>query len=256
LSTISFCTLFIPLLLVAVTAFKYMPWSSWAWRLVPAFAYLGASALNLTGLHYYSWAWIAGSLGVAAALVIRSLTTPSVVHRLNLTASSILLLIASCLATELCTFGGLLSGAFGITLGIQAISGVLLADLESQLGRPLDSVTEDPSIKVTGLAFLFPGHSGLFLLCVLLLGSVPGSLLFMIEDLLLHELFIRNWIYCVGILFITGTSGISLYMAYTDVFCGRAPESMPESWRQEPPRALRFLLLLFLTLGLLPALFV
>ncbi len=223
----------------------------WIKRLSPAILYIAATWT----FHEHNYSefvqntWIAGCLIISVYMVISSLSVKRMITRLDYVCIALQLLIASCLSTELNHEGYLLSATFGILLGLQCIAVVLLKDIESQMGVEISMGVQE------GIAFLFPSHNGLLLLTLFLMGSVPGNLLFLLEDLLLHELFLRHIVFCLSLLLSSSLSGISLYYAYTEVFCGRAPDSLPEKLRAEPAFALRVFLLLFIFLGLLPALF-
>jgi hypothetical protein len=84
---------------------------------------------------------------------------------------------------------------------------------------------------------------------------VPGSLLFLIEDILLHDLSEISAMLVVLTLLITAITSVSSYRVYTKVFVGRTDFVLPSHLRRDPSRWVGLLILFFILLGLNPWIF-
>lgn len=188
-------------------------------------------------------------LAVSCGLILRSLNEAHYLAKIIHISAGLSLLITASSFTALGDELPLLSAAVGILSATTFIAGGLMADLEDQLGQSLN--VDSPR----GLAFLFPRHAGWVLCCLMLFGSIPGSLLFLIEDVLMHEFSVISSLGCALVLLVTTLASISSYQIYVQAFCGRNLEELPARLRREPSRALGFLLLLIVGAGLAPALF-
>lgn len=188
-------------------------------------------------------------LGLAVLLCIRSLELVDSISRVIHIVSSLVLLVAACSLTMLIEMNALLNAAVGLLIGTASIAIGLMADIELQWKQKLDIHSGG------GAAYLFPRHSGIILCALMLFGSIPGSLLFLIEDVMLHEISEFSVAGCVLVLMVTGIASVSAYRLFTQNFCGRTLYDLPVALRRDPSRWLGILILLFIVVGLTPALF-
>lgn len=188
-------------------------------------------------------------LSASAGVAITSLAEEQFIRRVVQINMALTLLLMGASFTMLVFHLPLLCASAGLLAGTAFIAAGLMADIELQWQQKITMHSAG------GLSFLFPRHSGWILCCLVLFGSAPGSFLFLIEDILLHEFSLVSWLGCAAVLAITMVAGFSAYHIYTRAFCGRNLEMLPTRLRRDPTRLVGLLLLIIIFLGLVPGLF-
>jgi hypothetical protein len=193
-----------------------------------------------------------GLLVLALAIGWASATEKNFSHRLTLVWSSLSLMISALVLLAHTPRGELLIMAFSITHLVYLVSQYLIFEIESLLG----DLGQEGSIY--GIAHYLPRSSGLLLIGVMLMSCSPGSILFMIEDLLLHFA-LEESLVCLGLtLLITLVCGVSLYSGYMWMFSGYNTALHQETvFRPKEPTylGLKLSLLFAIVVGIMPGFF-
>ena len=122
----------------------------------------------------------------------------------------------------------------------------LVDNIEVQSGKSLNAGL------VNGIAADYPVESGLILTVLLLLGCAPGSLLFVIEDIAIGQIFDVSLVTAIAMAVIVVVSSIACYRSFTRIFHGRGVALNPKNLNKEHFFAERLILAITIILGVLP----
>jgi hypothetical protein len=163
-------------------------------------------------------------LGLGSLAAILSFEAPRLSQRFILVGCAHGLLLLVCQSMGLLSQSNLLM-INGVLTGLMVFAALrIVRDIEAQGGLLIESG------QVKGLAIAFPHHSAAVLALSITLGIAPGSLLFMMEDVLLeHILHDGPWAFAM-VLILSVLLASSLYRSYTQFFMGS-----DRRWIYPPP---------------------
>lgn len=163
-------------------------------------------------------------LGLAALAAILSFEAPRLSQRFILVGCAHGLLLLVCQSMGLLSQSNLLV-VNGVLTGLMVLAALgVVRDIETRAGFQVKSG------QVKGLAMSFPHHGSAILAMSITLGIAPGSLLFMMEDVLLERILLYGpWAFAM-VLILSVLLACSLYRSYTQFFMG-----YDRRWINPPP---------------------